>query len=347
MGADTMSRKDTLRTMLTRREDRLPAGNSTPDVDRTVPEVVQAMPHVRAGAVGAMGRSLGQIAHAAEHAKALIAAGSTVIEITPCDLDISFVSDRLDVEGGEFEALVDAIRETGQRSPILVRPHPIDQNRYQIVFGHRRVRVASRLGRQVRAVVQNLSDEEVVVIQGQENSARTDLSYIERGLFAIALEERGFDRRIIMTALSMEKTQLSKLLALTHSIPPELVKAIGPAPKAGRPRWAALAERFAQGAGMQGVEGVLADPLFKAADSDTRFMRVYSSLMNEPTALKPVLSQWSDDEGRRVASIERRGTKIAVIVDEAVAPAFGEFLIAQLPALSRDFRKEKAANQKK
>ncbi len=337
-----MSRKDTLRAMLSHRDERLPDGNSSlsPEAGEPFHEAPKPVPHVRSGAVGAMGRSLGQIAHAAEQAKALIAAGSAVVEIPPDKLDSSFVSDRLESEGADFELLVEAIRGSGQRSPILVRPHPDNPDRYQIVFGHRRVRVAARLGRPVRAVVQNLSDEEVVVIQGQENSARTDLSYIERGLFAVALEERGFDRRVIMAALSMEKTQLSRILALTHSIPRNLVMAIGPAPKAGRPRWGALAERFSHVKDRRIIDEILVDPTFKAADSDTRFLRIFTGLEPRAGGAKPRLTPWTADNGRRIATIERKGTRIAVIVDETEAPAFGEFIASRLPALHREFQRQ-------
>lgn len=338
-----MSRKDTLRAMLTNREERLPTGNSVPvdGDDSSQQKVILPIAHVRSGAVGAMGRSLGQIANAAEQAKALIAAGAAVVEVQPEKLDVSFVSDRLEVEGPDFELLVEAIRESGQRSPILVRPVANQSDRYQIVYGHRRVRVAARLGRPVRAVVQNLSDEEVVVIQGQENSARTDLSYIERGLFAIALEERNFDRRLIMAALTMEKTQLSRLLGVAHSIPIEIARAIGPAPKAGRPRWAALAERLKQGKGRHSISKIFEDTKFKAAGSDARFLLIFNAVAPKPKEQKPSVTAWKGEDGTRVASIERRGTKVSVIVDEKDAPEFGEFLASRLAVLHREFQRQR------
>ena len=40
---------------------------------------------------------------------------------------------------------------------------------------------------------ESLTDEQLVVAQGQENSARTDLSFIEKALFAARLEEYGYD----------------------------------------------------------------------------------------------------------------------------------------------------------
>jgi len=288
-----------------------------------------------------MGRSLGQIAQAAEHAKALLASGESVIEIPPAQLDASFIRDRLSTEGPDVDLLVEAIKESGQRSPILVRPHPQHADRYQIVFGHRRARAAERLGRAVRAVVQNLTDEEVAVIQGQENSARTDLTYIERGLFAATLEESNFDRRVIMAALKMEKTQLSKLLALVHAISRSTIEAIGPAPKAGRPRWTALAERLAV-ATPERIQAIIKDSNFQAGDSDARFVRLFNELGSKPANQKRRATPVRID-GRKVATIERAGTTVSVIVDEKDAPSFGEFLAAQLPDIHREFQRRKEA----
>lgn len=68
----------------------------------------------------------------------------------------------------QFKELLEAIKERGQDSPVLVRPHPKLDGRYQIVFGLRRVRVARELGRKVRAVVKALDDKTHVIAQGQE-----------------------------------------------------------------------------------------------------------------------------------------------------------------------------------
>jgi ParB family transcriptional regulator, chromosome partitioning protein len=336
-----MSRKDTLRAMLTRRDERLPIGNSDVPDDRSAPhDEPKAVPHVAAGAVGAMRRSLGQIANAAEQARALIASGAAVVEIAPDQLDSSFVRDRLEGEGPAFDALVEAIREVGQRSPILVRPHPKVPDRYQIVFGHRRALAASRLARTVRAVVQNLTDEEVVLIQGQENSARTDLSYIERGLFALTLEEQGFDRRVIMSALGMEKTQLSKLLSLAHAIPRELVEAIGPARKAGRPRWEALAERLAQAKDDRVIDSTIRDPKFANLDSDSRFLRVFASLGSTDRPNRAKIEPMLGADGSRIAMIERSGSSLSITLDGAEVLPFGEYVASQLGVLHQEFLKQ-------
>lgn len=334
-----MSRKDTLKAMLTRRSEELPGGNSSPDV--LPAQATQTISHVRSGAVGAMGRSLGQIANAAERAKALVASGAAVVEIPADKLAGSFAQDRLDDEGVEFTTLYQAIKESGQKSPILVRPHPDQQDHYQIAYGHRRAKILAKLGRSVRAVVQNLTDEELVVIQGQENSARKDLSYIERGLFAVTLEEQGFDRSIIMSALSMEKTQLSRLLSLTKSIPKNVILAIGSAPKAGRPRWTALAERLSAMKHATQLDEALGDVKFLEADTDQRFVRLFNAIAPQKPAAKIAKSIVKALAGEKIATLERTSTTLALVVDAEGSLEFGEFVAARLPELYREFEEGK------
>jgi len=338
-----MSRKDTLKAMLTRREHELLPDNSDAEVaENTVIPAAEPVPekklqHIRSGAVGAMGRTLGHIASAADQAKALIAAGAAVIEIPADKIESSFVSDRLPDDGEDYQRLTDAIRETGQKSPILVRPHPSHPDRYQIAFGHRRVRVLAALGRPVKAVVQNLTDEELVVIQGQENSARADLSHIERGLFALTLEERGFDRHVIMAALGIEKTQLSRLMSLTRSLPRWLIEAIGPAPKAGRPRWIGLSERLAQTKRIDSLKALLDSREFKEADTDTRFGKVMAALSAKSAKKRP--EPIKSQDGAKLAVIERSANKVNIVFDEQAAPDFADYVAAQLSLLHEDYLK--------
>lgn len=334
-----MSRKDTLKAMLTRRSEELPHGNSEPE--RPAPQGPQVVSHVQSGAVGAMGRSLGQIATAAERAKALIAAGAAVIDIPANKLVGSFAPDRLDDEGPDYAVLFEAIKASGQKSPILVRPHPDKPDHYQIAYGHRRTRILAQLGRPVRAVVQNLSDEELVVIQGQENSARKDLSYIERGLFALTLEEQGFDRAVIMSALSMEKTQLSRLLSLTKSIPRGVITAIGPAPKAGRPRWNALAERIAALKSQTRLDAAISDPKFLEADTDQRFVRLFNALAPKKTTERSNRLVVKAVDGKKIATVARTNNSISVLVDSEGLLEFGEFVAARLQELYQEFEGKK------
>ena len=115
----------------------------------------------------------------------------------------------------------------------------------------------------VRAIVKALTDEELAIAQAKENLERQDLSYIERALLARQLEERQFDRAMIMGALGVDKGDLSRLLSVAHGVPADLILAIGPAPRIGRPRWVQLAELVKSAVGLRCAMAAVADELFE------------------------------------------------------------------------------------
>ncbi|ACA19693.1 plasmid partitioning protein RepB [Methylobacterium sp. 4-46] len=343
------TRKDTLRAALTARARELPSGNPAPAAPAAPAEAPAAPPPepvrtaVRSGAVGAMGRALGRIATAAEEARAMVAAGDKVVEIDPGLVDPSFVADRLGISPEDHAALTEQVRTRGQQVPILVRPHPTQPGRYQVAYGHRRLRVAAELGRPVRAVVKALSDEDLVVAQGQENSARTDLSYIERAAFAVTLEDRGFARSVIMSALSMEKSQLSRLIAIGRAVPARVLAAIGPAPRTGRPRWAALVEALARPDADRIVEAALAAEDFAREESDARFARLLAALTAPRSEARGVsVTSWTNPAGRAVVRIDRSARRTQLTVDEGAEPEFGAFLVESLPDLYARFTARKS-----
>ena len=92
----------------------------------------------------------------------------------------------------------------------------------------------------VKAIIRDLSDEDLVIAQGLENAPREDLSFIERAIFAMHIEDAGHSRSVIQDALSVDRAEASKLLAVARAIPSEIAQAIGKAPKVGRGRWQAL-----------------------------------------------------------------------------------------------------------
>jgi ParB family chromosome partitioning protein len=143
----------------------------------------------------------------AENSKRLLE-GETIVEIDPQLIDVSFVSDRLSDDDVAFDELKTSIAAGRQDTPVLLRPHPEADGRYMIVFGHRRVRVASALGRKVRAVVKPMDDVAHILAQGQENTARADLSFIEKALFAKSLLDMGQAKDVIQSALTIDGTLL-------------------------------------------------------------------------------------------------------------------------------------------
>ena len=185
-----------------------------------------------------------------------------------------------------MEEFVASIRDHGQRTPILLRPHPDSPGRYQIAFGHRRYRALKILGRPVKALVKPLTDDELVVAQGQENQSRLDLSYIERAMFATRLESRKFQRDVICSALNIDKTEVSRMISVATGLPDELIEAIGPAQTTGRRKWMELAKAVEHLDWQSVKEGILATCHESgAADSDERFDLVLRSVSrHQPTS---------------------------------------------------------------
>jgi ParB family chromosome partitioning protein len=197
------------------------------------------------GVVGAMSESFEAMAADLRNSKEKIETGGLVVEISTDLIDPSFITDRIG-DGGDMEEFVRSIREHGQQTPILLRPHPELEGRYQIAFGHRRYRALKTLGLPVKAMVKALTDDQLVVAQGQENQSRLDLSYIERAIFAARLEARKFPRDVICSALNVDKTEISRMISVATVLPDDLVEFIGPAQKTGRRKWMDLAKNVAQ-----------------------------------------------------------------------------------------------------
>ena len=81
---------------------------------------------------------------------------------------------------------------------------------------------------------------------------------------------------IAQAALSVHKSEMTRLLQVADSIPEYIAQAIGPAPKAGRPRWQALGDLISKDIGGLAMDETRSQP-FRDADSDTRFQRLFGS----------------------------------------------------------------------
>jgi len=336
-----MSRRDRIKSLYA----------STADTEKlamanfSAPVAERASERVPAGPVRSMGLALDRMERESRALEKALVSGLAVVEIAPDLVDASIVRDRLaPSDDGSFETLKQSIAERGQEVPILVRPHPADQGRYQVAYGHRRLRAAIALQRPIRALVRELTDAELVVAQGIENSQRQDLSYIERALFATRLEDRGFERSIIMDALATDKGELSKLISVARSVPESIIEVIGPAPKAGRRRWIALADALRDSAVKRKVERATKDPDLLKADTDTRFLRVFAAT-KPSTETQPSSVGWKSASGRAAATITRSSNVVTLAFNAKSEPEFAEFVASQLDELYAAFQSgEKASD---
>jgi ParB family chromosome partitioning protein len=285
----------------------------------------------------------------AENAKKMIA-GEAVVSLDPNLVDGSFVSDRIEDDEEEFALLKQGIEKEGQLQPILVRPHPEVDGRFMIVFGHRRTRAAKELGIPVRAVVKNLEAIAHIVAQGQENSRRANLSFIEKALFAAKLLSMGQSKETIKSALSIDDTLLSRMLSVVESVPPTVIDAIGAAKSVGRDRWEELKKLLAHPKNAEFAGELVGTNDFQSLEGTERFNHLLTELKRvRKVARKPAHDRgsgaWAPDDQMVAASYRNTGKTFSLSLTSKDASEFGQFISSNLETLYRDFKETKVRNQ--
>lgn len=281
-----------------------------------------------------------------------LAEGETIVELDPDLIDDSFVRDRRKHDEREFSELLEAIRASGQDSPILVRPHPTLPGRYMTVFGHRRRRAAQVLGRKVRATIKEMQDREHVLSLGQENSARANVPFIERALFAADLARLRYDddNTTILSALSIDRTTLSKMLSVA-TIPESILEAIGDAKNVGRDRWYDLKLQLDNPAKLAAALSAVEDNDFMALPGEVRFESLVKRLMLVGTKKRlPAETSkrnWVPKDNALSADIVADGKRFTLVIKarSGDARAFGDFLSENLDSLYESFRRSSVSKQ--
>lgn len=302
-----MARKDLLKSLM----------EKNPSDDSPAP----SSPRYSGGAIGAVGQSIADLKSRA------------LIDVPADMIDHAGLRDRLDEDREGLEALKASLAEYGQQVPVLLRHSPNVEGRYEVIFGRRRVQALRELRLPVKAMLRSLNDRDLIVVQGQENSARKELSFIEKACFAAEMARQGFERKVICDALSIDKTVISRMLSVTDNLPEKLIRAIGAAPNAGRDRWLDLARKS---------RGRKTGELVQAArgpDSDARFMAVLAALEAPRPQSAPVILQ--DQDSRTLGRARKSGNK-TVIELNGEGRAFADWLIDHIAELHRDWSKDRS-----
>lgn len=302
---------------------------------------VQPITRVPAGAVRTLRDTFSEVERENELLRQQIAEGASSVDLDPSTIDPSPFPDRFADQSAEaYKALKASIAESGQEIPILVRPHPSAEGRFQTAYGHRRVRVALDLGIAVKAIVREMNDEKLALAQGLENSPREDLSFIERASFALNLEASGVARAVIQQALSIDRAEVSKLISVAQAIPDWLVGAVGRAPKIGRGRWQELADLLKEPKAEAKAREALEEKAFAHKDTDARFQAVVRHLKRVDTKdavgrANPVARA---SDGREIATLTISAKQCRIEIDRKRDEAFADYVMGQLPGLYESFK---------
>jgi ParB family transcriptional regulator, chromosome partitioning protein len=285
----------------------------------------------------------------AESAKMMIA-GETIVNLDTALLDESFLADRLEGEEERYVELRDAIREHGQLTPILVRPHPETLGRYMIVFGRRRARAARELKIPVRAVVKEIETIAHIIAQGQENTARANLSFIEKALFAKKLLAMGQTKETIKSALTIDDTLLSRMLSVAENIPTPVIEAIGAAKSVGRDRWEELKKLLQYPKSSELAMQLIASNEFQSKSGADRFDHVLAEAKaSRRSSRAPGRTNqkgaWAAADKSIKASYLDTGRSFSLSLTSKDASAFGRYISSNLESLYRAFKDGKISTE--
>ncbi len=129
------------------------------------------------------------------------------IRSSPCQMRSSMDPEALD-------RLAGSLRQDGQQRPVKVRPLP-DGN-FELVFGHRTVDAAKIAGMQmVQAIIEDLTDEEVMWAQYAENEYREDISDYDRAKWLRNMRDRcGYTQESVGERAGLSKQRVNQLLRM-------------------------------------------------------------------------------------------------------------------------------------
>jgi ParB family chromosome partitioning protein len=283
----------------------------------------------------------------AENTKKLME-GEVVVELDPRLLDVSFVADRLSDEGEEYQELKQAIKESGQTTPILVRPSSSDSQRFMVVFGHRRLKVAKELGISVKAVVKKLDDITSAIAQGQENSARSNLSFIERAYFAQNLLASGMTKDVVRSSLAIDEAMLSKMLGVVEVVPAAIIKALGASKKIGRDKWLSLRQLLLAPALLKVATEFTEAAEFVELVEEKRFDELHDYLKRykvKSAAKKPKGSasgrDWTSSDSSLNFVMNAKSKKVAIELSNVEAKPFSDWLSGRMDRLYDEYKRSK------
>ncbi|MDE1992928.1 MAG: plasmid partitioning protein RepB [Rhizobiaceae bacterium] len=289
--------------------------------------------------------SVRQLQERGELADKLLSGADHIIELDVDAVAPSHIPDRFDgaYEPDKLQELVQSMREHGQTTPGMVRPVNGASGKFQIVFGRRRLAAAKLLGIKFKAIVRDLTDEQAIVIQGEENANRDDLSFIEKCVFALSQEQAGFKREVICASLATGKSHVSEMLQLAKAFPRPVLERIGAAPETGRRRWAQLAEHWsAKKDAAQLAEKAFAASVGRQLSSDDRFAAVLAALSKNDgaSAVTPEHTQDVMSKGLILARVNyaKAGTKLTFT--KSVPDDFVSYLLGRIENLHEEYLAE-------
>lgn len=208
--------------------------------------------------------------------------------------------------GPAWEAFKSELIESqGNVQPVVLRPAPDRDGRFEVVFGHRRTRACRECGLPVLAVVMPMHDAELFLMMERENRSREDLSPWEQGESYRRALQSGLYRslRQLAHAVGRDPGIVSRYVAIAE-LPAPVLKAFR-SPVVIQKRWG---EKLAE-AVQRDPDGVVARAnALIGSPVEVAPAAVFEHLVG--VERKPTVSlEVRGDDGAVLGSLRRKGTK--------------------------------------
>ena len=116
----------------------------------------------------------------------------------------------------ELTDLSQSIREHGVVQPVVVRPSPTQQGRYEIIAGERRWRAAQRAGLiELPVIVRDVNDRTALELAIIENVQRADLNPVEEALgYQQLIDEHDYSQADLGQVIGKSRSHVANTLRL-------------------------------------------------------------------------------------------------------------------------------------
>ena len=144
--------------------------------------------------------------------------GVTIQSISIDALEPGPFQPRLSMAPDALAELVESIKARGILQPLLARPHPAENGRFQIIAGERRWRAAQQAGlHEVPVLLRDLADSDAMAASLVENLQRQDLNAIEEADgYKRLIEEFGLTQEKLGEAVGKSRSHIANCLRLLN-----------------------------------------------------------------------------------------------------------------------------------
>lgn len=142
--------------------------------------------------------------------------GARLARIHPDDIVPNAQQPRTVFDPEDLAELVHSIREFGVLQPIVVRPHPDETGKYELVMGERRLRATKAAGLDsIPAVVKDTANEDMLRDALLENLHRSQLNPLEEAsAYQQLLADFGITQEELASRIGRSRPQISNTLRL-------------------------------------------------------------------------------------------------------------------------------------